>query len=781
MHVTKTLSLRVVLPPAVEECDRCVERLRDTLLQMSGVSSADLDRETSTLLLGYDPHSASIEEVERRARRIGIELEQNLRHETLTLVGLDCLDCALKVEKGVGRMRGVLWASTNYTAGKISVEYEPTEVDISAIRKRIRELGVDLDSTDAADDRTEAHRRGFFQIDGRTALTAIAGVAILAGLLTYFSGWEAPSQALYAVAGLAAGAYTVRGAYYSLRSLVLDMNVLMTIAAAGAMVIGEWFEAAAVMFLFALGNTLEARSIERTRRSIRSLADLFPPRATVIRGGKEESVEIARLQVGDLMVVRPGEKIATDGIVTSGVSSVNQAAVTGESVPVEKSVGDAVMAGSLNQQGALEVRATATSSDNTLARIIHLVEEAQAEKAPTQRFAEIFGRYYTPAVIILAGVVAGVWPLIAGVTRVEAVYISLTLLVVACPCALVISTPVAIISAIGNAARNGVLIKGGAHLETAGRLAAIAFDKTGTLTTGKSSVTRIIPSAGSTEEEVIRAAASVESRSEHPIATAIVAEARRRDITSNEITAFEALPGMGASGVLDSARAAVGNARLMSNLGIDCGAEAETVARLEEEGNTAVLVAARGRIVGVVGIADTVRESAPDMFAQLRKSGIARLLVLSGDNESAARRAALRLGADEYYGGLLPQDKVDIVRRLIRQYGRVAVVGDGVNDAPALAVSSLGIAMGAAGSDVALEAADVALMSDDLRRLPYAIRLSRRTLSVIRQNIAFSLLVIVALIGTTLAGNLRLSFGVFAHEGSALLVIANGMRLLRYK
>lgn len=787
MLETRRLSLPVILPPKFEECERCVDRLKDSLLQVDGISSVDVDHENHALVLTYDPHLASIEDVEKRARQIGIELERKYHHDTLTLVGLDCPDCALKLEKGVGKMSGVMWASTNYASSKLSVEYDPEQVGVPAVERRVRELGYDVKGPEAnaagvpAEDQQEFVRPQRTRIEKQAFLTIIAGIALILGGLISLADQALASNALYGVAAVVAGFYAARGAVYSLKSLVLDMNFLMTVAAIGAIVIGDWFEAAAVMFLFSLGNALEARTVERTRDSIRSLVNLFPTQATILHDDHEDVVEISHVKVGDVFIVRPGEKIPTDGVVVKGSSSVNQAAITGESALIDKTEGDEVFAGSVNFGGSLDVRATATSKDNTLARVIHLVEEAQAEKAPSQRFTEVFGRYYTPAVVVLAVLVAVTWPYITGVTLVRAVYTSLTLLVVSCPCALVISTPVAIVSAIGNAARNGVLVKGGAYLEAAGGISVVAFDKTGTITTGQARVTDIMPSEGFTSEQVLALASSVESRSEHPLAQAILRYAEEQQVESEPITDFEAFTGMGAAAKFNGSTAMVGNSRLMEQLGIDIAAQSDMLLDLQNQGKTAVMVAANGVLAGIVAISDTIRVSARDAFEELRRVGVRRIVMLTGDNEGTARAVARELDVDEYYAELLPQDKVDIVRVLIERYGKVAVVGDGVNDAPALAASTVGIAMGAAGSDVALETADIALMSDDLVKLPYAMRLSRSTLRIVRQNIAFALVIIAVLIATTLIGWLPLSLGVFGHEGSALIVIANGMRLLRYR
>lgn len=788
MLETRTLNLPVMLPKGFEDCERCVNRLRDSLLQIEGVASVEVNPQASTMTLVYDAHLVPLDDVEKRAGLIGVELQERFEHETLSLVGLDCPDCALKLEKGVGRLNGVLWVSTNFASSTLSVEYEPDKIGLPAITKRVRDLGYDVGEFErplgvpAGVGRRAPFRPGRWLLRRQVVLTVISGAALLAALLLSRQGVGFPAKAAYAVSALAGGFYAARGALFSLRSMVFDMNFLMSAAAVGAVAIGAWFDAAMVMFLFSLGNALEAQTVERSRQSLRSLVDLFPSQARVRRDGKEVMMPAAEVRVGDLFVVRPGEKIPTDGIVAAGVSTVDQASITGEFAPVEKSPGDVVFGGSVNQSGSIDAAATATAQDNTLAKIVHLVEEAQAEKAPTQRFTELFGRYYTPAVIGLALLIAVVPPLIYGVQFRNALYTALTLLVVSCPCALVISTPVSIVSAIGNAARNGVLIKGGSHLEAAGNVRVVAFDKTGTFTTGEARVTDVIPADGFSEGEILSLAAGVESRSEHPLGEAIRRAARERGVSVPEATDFQALTGMGAAAKLGTAACVVGNSRLMEQLGVNLEDYTSTLGALQEQGRTAVLVASDGVLAGIIALADTMRETARETVHALRREGVEHIIMITGDNEATARAVARDLGVDEYYAELLPQDKVDIVRLVIERFGsRVAVVGDGVNDAPALAAATVGIAMGAAGSDTALEAADIALMSDDLGRLPYAIRLSRATLQTIRQNIYFSLAVVGALISTTLLGWLTLSLGVLGHEGSALIVIANGMRLLRFR
>lgn len=787
MPEIKTISLPLVLPSGIDECGRCLDRLKDALMQIDGIISIDVNPKTSMMTLAYDPHLTPIDEVEKRAESIGFELQKKYLHKTLRLTGLDCPDCALLLEKGVGKLDGVLWVSVNFASARLSVEYEPGKTDIGMIVKRVRELGHDVvDQTQRSDETEFGTQPPFKQIAAKinkqTTLTLIAGCSILPAFILSIAGIDLPAKILYGIAALAGGFYAARGTVYSLRSFVLDMNFLMTAAVIGAIAIGEWFDAAMVMFLFSLGNTLEARTMERTRDSVRSLLNNFPAQARVRRNGIESFIQLDDLRIGDTFIVLPGEKIPTDGIITIGSTSVNQASITGESAPVEKSIRDAVFAGTINIQGAFESTATSTAADNTLTRIIHLVEEAQAEKAPSQRFTETFGRYYTPVVIMLAILTAGIPTLFFDAQFVPWLHKALTLLVVSCPCALVISTPVSIVSAIGNAAHNGILIKGGTHLENTARIEVIAFDKTGTLTSGEPSVTDMYPADGFTESELLSFAAGIESRSEHPLAKAILKKADALGIMFNTTSEFEAFAGMGACGVADSRECLVGSPRLMEQHNIDILSQQGIITSLQEAGKTVIMAAVDGKLAGVIAISDTIRATAKEALQELKRIGIKHIVMLTGDHEKTAKTVAEDLGIDEYFAELLPQDKVDIVRKLIAQYGHhVAFIGDGVNDAPALASAAVGFAMGVAGSDTALETADVALMSDDLRRIPYTIRLGRKSLVTIKHNVTFALAVILLLVSTAFLGWINLSLGVFGHEGSALLVILNGMRLLKFK
>lgn len=563
-----------------------------------------------------------------------------------------------------------------------------------------------------------------------------------------------------------------------------DMNLLMTVAVLGAAAIGQWHEAATVIFLFALAETLEDFSLDRARAAIRKLLDIAPKEALVKRNGHAVGVPVEAVEVGEVIVTRPGEKFPLDGEVVAGSSAVNQAPITGESLPVEKSVGDTVFAGSLNGHGALEVKVTRLIQDTTLARIIRMVEEAQEQRAPSQRFVDRFARYYTPAVLIGAVLVMSLPPLLFAQPFGVWFYRALVMLVIACPCALVISTPVAVVSGLASAARQGVLIKGGIYLEQAGNLKVIAFDKTGTLTKGTPEVTDVIPLNDHTSTHLLRVAAALESRSEHPLAQAVLRKAQAEGLPLPEAEDFQAVAGKGAKGNVEGRSFTLGSLRLFHELNVETRGAQEVVQRLQDEGKTTILLGSDSRVraddhvCGVIGVADDVRPAAAEVIAHLRPHCVAKTVMLTGDNEGTARAIAQRVGIDEYRAELLPEDKVTAIRELLSQYGNVAMVGDGVNDAPALATATIGIAMGTAGSDTALETADIALMADDLTKLPFAIHLSRSALRIIRFNIAFSLSIKGVFLLLALVGKATLWMAVAADMGASLLVIANSLRLL---
>lgn len=580
----------------------------------------------------------------------------------------------------------------------------------------------------------------------------------------------------------------------------LDVNFLMIIAALGAAMVDQWHEGTMLLFLFSLSNTLQDYAMERTRNAIASLLKLRPSEAAVLRGNVEERVPVSALQVGDLMLIRPGEMLPTDGVIQKGRSALNQASITGESMPVEKGPGEKVFAGSLNGGGALEVEVTHLEQESTLSRIIQLVETAQSEKAQTQRRLERFEVYYTWAVLSAVLLLIFVPWIGLGRELQPTFYRAMVLLVVASPCALVISTPASILSAIANGARRGILFKGGAHLENLARVSVAAFDKTGTLTQGKLSVTDIAltrPSpAGFNADSLLGLAAALESRSEHPIAQAILSAAQERGVRLPELTQFEALAGRGIRAAADGYLVWMGGARMFEAHGEIVPPELLAARdRLEREGKTVLILhrelgreanigrheAAGGGWLGAIAVTDSIRPEARAAIARLKAAGVRRTVMLTGDNKAVAAAIAAQIGVDDFYAALLPEDKVTIVKRLEAQYGAVLMVGDGVNDAPALAQARVGAAMGAIGCDVALETADVVLMSDDLSKIPYAVRLSQRAQRIVGQNLAFSLLVILCLI-LALFGvfgfALHLPLGVVMHEGSTLVVVANGLRLL---
>ncbi len=613
----------------------------------------------------------------------------------------------------------------------------------------------------------------------RGALATIAAVLLAAGCLADLAGGAAAStQPLYLAAVVAGAVFPVRRAWSALRRGVLDINALMVVAVAGALVIGEWEEAAVVVFLFSVAQWLESQSIDRARAAIRTLLDLTPLEARIEDHGIERLVPLDVVRPGQMMRVRPGERFALDGLVSDGRSDVNQAPITGESVPVEKAPGDEVFAGTINGHGALVVAVTRRRDDTTLARIIHLVEQAQAERAPVQQFIDRFAAWYTPAIVGLALAVGAV-PILAGGDVNTWVYRALVVLVVACPCALVISTPVSMVSALAGAARHGVLIKGGAAIERLAAVSTVAFDKTGTLTRGEVTLGATDPSPGISESALLAAAASVEQQSEHPIGQAIVLAARSREVEFARATEVRALPGLGVEGRVDGATVVCAAPRYFRDTRTLDQALDDRVIRMTKAGMSPVIVIRDRRVLGVIGVADHERDSARPMVAELRRHGIVRVAMLTGDNSSSARAVGERVGVDEVHAELMPADKVAAIGAL-RGTGRIAMVGDGINDAPALAAADVGIVMGAIGSDAAIETADIALMTDDLSKIPYAIRLSRATIQNVRANVAIALGLKLAFVVAAAAGMATLWMAVLADTGASVIVLANALRLRRF-
>ncbi len=710
-----------------------------------------------------------------RSSRAACPVCETHAESVFKIEGMDCHEEVAILERRLKPLPGLEDVSADVLGQRLRVKYDAARLDTTAIADAVAATGMRawLEHEEPLGLAPGATAR-------RQALVVLSGLALAAGLIA--RSLSLPAAAIlapFAISVLSGGVYTARRAFSAARAFSLDINVLMLVAVAGAMAIGEWAEASTVIFLFALAQFLETRSMERARRAIRALMDLAPGEALVRRDGRERRVKVDEVAIGEIMIARPGEKIPLDGAVVGGESDVNQAPITGESVPVLKRPGSEVFAGTINGHGALEVRVTRLRRDTTMARIINLVEVAQAQRAPSQTFVERFARYYTPAVIVLAGAIAVVPPFVAEQPFQSWFYRALVLLVISCPCALVISTPVSIVSALAAAARKGVLVKGGMHLERTARVRCVAFDKTGTLTVGRPEVVEVVALNGAGRTDILRVAAALEARSEHPIGGAIVRRAAADGLAPSAGQGFQALPGRGAQARVDGETTIVGNHRLFEERRLCSPAIDAELDRLAASGQTAVLVAQRQETIGIIGVGDAIRPAGRDAIALLRRQGVERVVMLTGDNASVAREIARTLAIDEVRAELLPEDKVAAVGALRERYGTVAMVGDGVNDAPALAAADVGIAMGVAGTDAALETADVALMADDLLKLPFAFRLSRRTLRNIKTNIVVSLGLKAAFLVLGVAGLTTLWMAVMADMGASLLVIANGLRLLR--
>lgn len=587
----------------------------------------------------------------------------------------------------------------------------------------------------------------------------------------------------YVASIVISGHRLVRTGLKNLVKLQFEMNTLMTIAVIGAVAIGSWGEAAVVVILFEISELLEGYSMDKARDSIRSLMDIAPKEATIRQGDKQITIPIDDIQIGDVLIVKPGQKLAMDGTVLKGTSTINQSAITGESVPVTKTEEDEVYAGTLNEEGLLEVKVTKRAEDTTIAHIIHLVEEAQAERAPSQAFVDRFAKYYTPAIMAAAVLLAIAPPLLFGADWGSWIYRGLALLIVGCPCALIISTPVSIVTAIGNAARNGVLIKGGIHLEETGSITAIAFDKTGTLTKGIPEVTDLIPFSEMDENEVLKIAATLEKGSQHPLASAILRKAGEKGIDLSDLALddFSSMTGKGVKASIDGTIFHVGNPSLFKELRIDLTKVDEKIRALQTDGKTVMVLGSGKEVKGLIAVADEVRDDAEKVIRALYDTGIDQTVMLTGDNTAAAQAIGNRLGITEVKAELLPEEKLTAIKELQHKHKKVAMVGDGVNDAPALAASSVGIAMGGAGTDTALETADIALMADDLDKLPFAVKLSRRALGIIKQNMIFAFAIKTVAILLIFPNWLTLWMAVIADMGATVIVTLNALRLLRVK
>ena len=688
---------------------------------------------------------------------------------------MDCPTEERLITDKLSGMKGIAALQFNLIQRSLTINHDPESLEPAL--QAIRELGFTPQVTADGKAPMEAQvseKKHWWKL-------GLAGVAAVAAEVIHFAQLAPePVVALVALAAvLLCGLDIYKKGWIALKNFNLNINALMSIAVTGAILIGQWPEAAMVMFLFAVAELIEAKSLDRARNAIRGLMDMAPDKATVQQAdGNWTEVDVATVTVGSLARVRPGERISLDGEVVKGNSTINQAPITGESLPVEKGAGDPVFAGTINEAGSLEYRVTAEANNTTLARIIHAVEEAQGARAPTQRFVDQFSRVYTPAVFVFALSVALVPPLLLSGDWFEWIYRALVLLVVACPCALVISTPVTIVSGLAAAARKGILIKGGVYLESGRKITHLALDKTGTITHGKPVLTDFLPLGADAPTTYRSAAASLASRSDHPVSQAIAKKFAASAVQLQEVEEFEALAGRGIRGTIDGQRYHLGNHRLLEDLGFCSTALERSLDHIERQGKTVVVLSNETGALALFAVADTVKESSYAAIRELHELGV-KTLMLTGDNSHTAEVIAREVGIDEAKGSLLPTDKLNVIEGLIANKGIVAMVGDGINDAPALARADVGFAMAAAGTDTAIETADVAIMDDDLRKIPSFIRLSRETANILMQNIGLALVIKAVFLVFTLTGQATMWMAVFADMGVSLLVVLNGLRLLR--
>ncbi|WP_426448332.1 heavy metal translocating P-type ATPase [Paenibacillus sp. S-38] len=758
------------------DCPACAVTIEKSLSRLDHVLRAKVNYSTTQMqVAAADP--AVFEQIPHELQKLGYQaeaMETNGSIRNYRIEGMDCSSSALTIENHLKEKPYVKSVSINFSSATMKIEHAN---EVSEIVSEVNKLGYKASLVSKRRGQVEA-----LPAKGVSSLTILSG-ALLAlgylGSLTGVTGWLI--TVLYAVSMAIAGYKPAKSAFYAIKSKSLDMNVLMTAAALGAAFIGEWLEGATVVWLFAVGNMLQTRSIDKTRNTLRSLMDLTPEDAWLKTNSGMTRKPVEDISVGDRIVVKPGEKIPLDGEVIEGLSMVNQAPITGESVPVDKEPGSMVYAGSFNENGSLEIRVTKLAEDSAVARIIHMVEEAQDKKAPTQTFVDQFARIYTPVVFILALIIMILPPLFAGGSWSDWFYKGLELLVVACPCALVISTPVAIVSAIGNAAKQGVLIKGGSSLEMAGKIDAVAFDKTGTLTEGKPKVS-FVKGFGIPEDELISIARTIEEHSKHPIAGAIIEFADEQQIGSHAGESYQAIVGKGARASIKGKNYFAGNARLFQeDLHLSLDSLDRTLLELQGSGNTIVIVGTDQNLLGVIAVSDTIRPVSRDAIKKLKALGIRQTVMLTGDNKGTAAKISEQAGVGRTFAELLPENKVEGIRQLQQEGYKIAMVGDGINDAPALAAAHVGIAMGGAGTDTAMETADIVLMADNLERLPYTVKLSRQALTIIKQNIWFSLIIKAIALLLIFPGWLTLWIAVLSDTGAAILVILNSMRLLLMK
>lgn len=829
------LDIPILLPDVPDEADACVGRLISTLNAKTGVNRAHVvaadGKEPAKLCIHFDSETLSLPRVRAMVRAAGAEISGRYGHATWQVEGIGHERRARSVGETLGQLPGVLQADAS-SSGTVRVEYDRDRVEEATIAAALNQLkiklgkrtGSDLASQDHEAGRHDGHAHGlggntkdaekhgpddghdhahgnFLGPNTELIFALICGALLGIGfaiekLLAGAPNWL--PTALYVIAYVFGGFFTLREAIENLKLKKFEIDTLMLVAAAGAAALGAWAEGALLLFLFSFGHALEHYAMGRAKRAIEALSQLAPDKATVRREGLTTEIPVDELEVGDLVVVRPNARLPADGFVIKGSTAINQAPVTGESIPVDKepvsnpetarakpNAVDAmsrVFAGTINGGGAIEIEVTRRSSESALAKVVKMVSEAETQKSPTQRFTDRFERVFVPAVLALAFILLFAWVVVDEPFR-DSFYRAMAVLVAASPCALAIATPSAVLSGVARAARGGVLVKGGGPLENLGSLKAIAFDKTGTLTEGRPRITDVVPVDGASEEELLTLAVAVEALSDHPLAQAIVKDGSER-LGQRELpsaTDLKSLTGRGVTATVNGETVWIGKAEMfgVENIPKLNAASTEAIARLREDGRTTMVVRKGDRDIGAIGLMDTPREAAKVALKRLRDMGITRMIMISGDHQKVADAIAKEVGLDEAWGDLMPEDKVAAIKKLAGE-DKVAMVGDGVNDAPAMASATVGIAMGAAGSDVALETADVALMADDLAHLPFAVGLSRHTRSIIRQNVFVSLGVVAFLVPATIFG-LGIGPAVAVHEGSTLLVVINALRLLAYR
>jgi Cd2+/Zn2+-exporting ATPase len=812
------LDIPVLLPEVTDVADACVARLTRDLGAREGIADVHVVATTAErpaqLCVHYDPAVFPLARIRDSVEAAGAQISQRFGHLHLDVEGIAHQRRARTVSEQLLRVKGVLEAEAS-ASGTLRIEYDRDAVTQEAIREYLDQIGVHerapvrLKSANADEDHSghehaegehgHAHG-GIFGTNTELIFALLCGALLGTGfLIEKLASWpEWVPTSLYLGAYFFGGWFTLREAIDNLRLKKFEIDTLMLVAAAGAAALGAWAEGALLLFLFSLGHALEHYAMGRAKRAIEALAELAPQTALVRRDGQTLELPVEQLEIGDIVIVKPDERIAADGFIVKGTSSVNQAPVTGESMPVDKRpVADVaaaraqpdaveaafrVFAGTINGSGLIEIEVTRKSNETALAKVVKLVSEAETQKSPTQRFTDRFERIFVPSVLILTVFLLFAWVVIDEPFR-DSFYRAMAVLVAASPCALAIATPSAVLSGVARAARGGVLVKGGGPLENLGSLKAIAFDKTGTLTEGRPRITDVVPAPGIDEQELLAVAVAVEKLSDHPLARAIASDGLDRigTLSVPEAGDLESLTGRGVRAKLDGDTILIGKAEMFGADGIAplSPAMAEAIDRLRDSGRTTMIVRRADSDLGAIGLMDTPRAAAKNAIARIHALGITRMIMISGDNQKVAETIARDVGLDEAWGDLMPEDKVEAIRKL-RATDKVAMVGDGVNDAPAMANATVGIAMGAAGSDVALETADVALMADDLAHLPFAVGLSRKTRGIIRQNLIVSLGIVAVLVPATIFG-LGIGPAVMVHEGSTLLVVFNALRLLGYR